>query len=127
MGLLLIMASIIYIIAIDITMMNYAKYQIEEIYGYVPPGMPDFWDVYEPSFAIIGPFIGAGLSIIGSIASKSIQRREVDILVRESKEPIIKTPIGEISRRIKFCSECGNQLLYEGGQFCSHCGKEIKY
>jgi hypothetical protein len=128
MGLLMIVASIIYIIAIDITMINYAKYQFEEIYGYPPPSLPDLWDVYDPSFAIIAPFIGAGLSMIGSIASKAIQRREVDIYVPEKKiGPITKTPIGETSRRIKFCSECGHQLLYEGGQFCSHCGKAIKY
>ncbi|MFW9941693.1 MAG: zinc ribbon domain-containing protein [Candidatus Thorarchaeota archaeon] len=122
MGIMMIVASIIYIIAIDITMLNYLEYKI----GTLLPGF-SIWDVYDPGFAIIAPFIGAGLSIVGSIASKAIKPREAPIFVGERKGPITKTPIGETSHRIKFCSECGHQLLYEGGKFCSHCGEKIKY
>ena len=127
MGVMMIVASIIYIIWIDITMMNYVEYIIEQEYGYVPPGMPDLWDVYDPGFAIIAPFIGAVFAIAGSIASKSIKPREEPIFIREQKGPITKKPIGEISNQIKFCSECGHQLLHEGHRFCSHCGNEIKF
>jgi len=127
MGVMMIVASIIYIISIDITMINYVEYQLEQIYGYVPPGVPGLWDVYDPGFAIIAPFIGAGLSIAGSIASKTIKPREDPIFVGEKKGPITKKPIGEISHQIKFCSECGHQLLYSGTKFCSHCGSAIKY
>ena len=122
MGIMIIVASIIYIIGIDITMMNYIEYAI----GPIPPGF-DIWDVYDPGFAIIAPFIGAGLSIAGSIASKTIKPREEPIFIREQKGPIIKKPIGEISHKINFCSECGHQLLHEGHRFCSHCGNELKY
>jgi len=127
MGFMMIVASIIYIIAIDITMMNFVEYQFEQAYGYVPTGMPDLWDVYDPGFAIIAPFIGAGLSIDGSIASKTIKPRELPIFVGEKKGIITKKPIGEISHQINFCSECGHQLLYSGTKFCSHCGNELKY
>ncbi len=127
MGIMMIVASIIYIIAIDITWMNMVKYIYEQEFGPYPSGGPGFWDTFNPGFAVIAPFIGGGLAIVGSIASKYIKPREIPIFVGERKGPITKTPIGEISRRIKFCSECGNQLLYEGGQFCSHCGKKIKY
>ncbi|MFX1346617.1 MAG: zinc ribbon domain-containing protein [Promethearchaeota archaeon] len=122
MGIMMIVASIIYIIAIDITLLNYLEFQI----GALPPGF-SIWDLYDPGFAIIAPFIGAGFSIIGSIASKAIKSREVPIFVGERKGPITKTPIGESSHRIKFCSECGHQILYDEGKFCSHCGEPIKY
>lgn len=127
MGLMMIVASIIYIIAIDITWMNMVKYIYEQEVGPYPPGAPGFWDTFSPGFAVIAPFIGAGLSIVGSIASKAIKPREVPIFVGEKKGPITKTPIGEISHKINFCSECGHQLLYSGTKFCSTCGNELKY
>ena len=117
---------IIFIIGIDITMINMVEYIYEEAYGYVPP-LRDFWDAFDPGFAIIAPFIGAGLSIAGSIASKTIKPREEPIFVGEKKGPITKKPIGAISHKINFCSECGHQLLYSGTKFCSHCGNELKY
>jgi hypothetical protein len=126
MGIMMIIASIIYIIATDITWMNFIEYVYLEAYGYVPP-LRNFWSAFDPGFAVIAPFIGGFLAILGSIASKYIKPREAPIFVGERKGPITKTPIGETPRRIKFCSECGHQLLYEGGQFCSHCGKLIKY
>lgn len=127
MGFMMIVASIIYIIAIDITMMNFVEYQFEQAYGYVPAGMPDLWDVYDPGFAVIAPFIGAGLSIAGSIASKTIKPRKEPIFIGEKKGLTTKKPIGEIFHQINFCSECGHQLLYGGSKFCSHCGNELKY
>lgn len=126
MGIAMIVVPIIYIIGIDITMMRYVEYQLEQIYGYVPTGLPDFWDVYDPGFAVIAPFVGAALSIGGSIASKMIKPRELPIFVKQKQGIITKTPIGQISRTINFCSECGHQLLYSGNRFCSHCGNEIK-
>jgi uncharacterized paraquat-inducible protein A len=123
MGIIMIVAPIIFIIGIDITTLNYIEYMI----GPIPPGY-NFWSVYDPGFAVIAPFIGAVLSIAGSIASKKIQPREVPIFARQTQGGIItKTPIGQISHKIKFCSECGHQLLYDGASFCPHCGKAIKF
>ncbi len=123
MGISLIIAPIIFIIGIDYTIMAYLEYQL----GPIPPSV-DFWDVYDPGFAVIAPFIGAVLSIAGSIASKKMQPREVPILARQTQGGIItKTPIGQVSHKINFCSECGHQLLYDGSKFCSSCGKAIKF
>jgi len=119
MGFMMIVASIIYIILIDITGTNLLEYR------YVNPR--DFWDIYDPGFAVIAPFLGSGLSIIGSIASKTIKPREQPIFVGERKGIITKKPIGEILHQINFCSECGHQLLYGRSKFCSHCGNELRY
>ncbi len=126
-GVVMIIASIIYIIGIDITWMNLTEYVYEQEYGPMPPGSPGFWDIFDPGFAVIAPFIGAGLSIAGSIASKTIKPREEPIFVGEKKGIITKKPIGEKSHQINFRSECGHQLLYSGTKFCSHCGNELKY
>lgn len=128
MGIMMIVASIIYLIGIAITWMNLTKYVYEQEYGPYPSWAPGFWDTFSPGFAIIAPFIGAALAIFGSIASKKIKTRDVPIFTRQKQGGIItKTPIGQISRKIKFCSECGNQLLYDGARFCPHCGETIKF
>ena len=123
MGIIMFVAPIIFIIGIDITIKNYLEY----VLGPMPPGY-DFWGVYNPGFAVIAPFIGGVLSIGGSIASKVIKPREVPIYARQKQGGIItKTPIGQVSHKINFCSECGHQLLYDGSKFCSSCGKAIKF
>jgi hypothetical protein len=128
MGITMIITTIIYIIGIDITVTNFVEYQLEELYGYVPEGLADFWDSYDAGFATIAPFLGAALSIGGSIASKKIQPREIPIYIREKPGGMItKTPIGQTSRKINFCPECGHQILYDGSRFCSFCGKELKF
>lgn len=123
MGVVMFVAPIIFIIGIDITSINYIESQL----GPLPPGL-GFWDVYDAGFAVIAPFIGAVLSIAGSIASKKMKPREAPIFVRQKQGGIItKTPIGQISHKVKFCSECGHQLLYDGAKFCPHCGEIIKF
>ena len=125
MGIMMIVASIIYIIAIDITWMNLMEYVYGEPY---PPGVPGFWDSFDPGFAVIAPFLGASFSIVGSFASKKIKSREIPISgIQKQSGVITKTPIGEISHKIKFCFECGHQLLYDGAKFCSSCGEAIKF
>lgn len=123
MGITMIIAPIVFIIGIDITTLNYVESQL----GPLPPGL-NFWDIYDPGFAVIAPFIGAVLSIAGSITSKKMQPREVPIYATQRQGGMItKTPIGQISHKIKFCSECGHQLLYSGAKFCSSCGEAIKF
>ncbi|MFX1278808.1 MAG: zinc ribbon domain-containing protein [Promethearchaeota archaeon] len=122
MGIILIVAPIIFIVGIDITTINYLEY----LMGPAPSGY-NLWDVYDPGFAVIAPFIGAALSIAGSIASKVIKQREAPIFKKQIEGGVItKTPIGQTSKKINFCSECGHQLLYDGSRFCTNCGKELK-
>jgi len=124
LGIMLIIAPIIYIIGIDIIVTNYLKYILEEIYGFIPP-IPNFWNVYNPGFALIASFIGAIFSIVGGIASKTIKTKEEPIFIGEKKEVISKRPIGENSTRFNFCPECGHQLLYIGNKFCTECGTDF--
>ncbi|MFX1417569.1 MAG: zinc ribbon domain-containing protein [Promethearchaeota archaeon] len=125
-GIIMIIGTIIYIIGIDITMMNYVEYQLLQI---IPPPiiLPNFWDVYSPSFAIIAPFIGAAICIIGAIASKASKPREV--ILPEKKEFMkyekIVISSGE-TETFKFCSNCGYQIYRQEQRFCTNCGFELK-
>jgi len=124
-GILMLVASIIYIIAISITMTNYFEYIISEWYGgYLPPNLiiPDFWDVYKPGFAIIMPFIGATFTIIAGIVSIAVKPREDVILVEEKRDFAIKKPIEPINSQVRYCPECGQKLLYKESKFCINCG-----
>ncbi|MFX1377025.1 MAG: zinc ribbon domain-containing protein [Promethearchaeota archaeon] len=126
----LFIASIVYIIGIARTTKDYIIYMYEEIYGYPPYGLADFWDVYNPGFAIIAPFIVALLSLAGGILSKTIKPRQEPLFIRQKPGMITKKPfgqLGQVTHEIKFCSSCGYQLLFDGAKFCSNCGNELIY
>ncbi|MFX1278807.1 MAG: hypothetical protein ACFFA3_05270 [Promethearchaeota archaeon] len=124
-GIILVIASIIFIIGINITWINLLESQL----GPLPPDYT-IWNLYNPGFAVIAPFIGAALSILGSIVSKFIRQRGVIIHTPIFKKQIqrgviTKTPIGQISKKINFCPDCGHQLLYNRSNFCTNCGKSL--
>ncbi|KKK89262.1 hypothetical protein LCGC14_2734860, partial [marine sediment metagenome] len=90
LGITLIIGSIIFIIGIDITMNNfidYLFYDPYDLYFYIP----DFWTIYSPGFAIIGPFLGAVLAIISGVASKTIKLDVGPTWTPEVKSFISKT------------------------------------
>ncbi len=123
-GLLLIVSSIVYIIAINITMGDYIEYVLSQLpNGYIAP---DFWDVYNPGFGIIGPFLGAAFSIIGAIAIKVAKPKEEISFPAEKKELVKEAPTDESITQYKYCPECGQKLLYSESKFCSYCGFELK-
>ena len=127
-GFTLIVASVIYIIGIDITMKDLFEYILYDPWDPYY-AIPDVWDIYEPGFAIIGPFIGAALAIIAGVASKTIKPREEPIRIAEIKDFITKTapaPAPTIGQ-INFCPECGQKLIQKGSKFCVNCGFELKF
>ncbi|MFX1363671.1 MAG: hypothetical protein ACFFCE_09315 [Promethearchaeota archaeon] len=67
-GILILIAIIVYVIAIEITTTNYTEFIFSDLYDddYISLFRYEFefWDIYDPGFAIIGPIIGASLNII---------------------------------------------------------------
>jgi len=122
-GITLILASVIFIVSISITMNSFIEYLF---YEYLDGFTLDIWDVYNPGFAVIGPFIGAIIAIIGGIAIKTIKPREKPIRIQELKKFIATMPEENKIVSFKYCPECGQELFHKEGKFCSSCGYELK-
>ena len=123
-GIALIVASIIFLIGINVTMNALFEYILYDPYfPYYP--IPGIWDVYDPGFAVIGPFLGGALAIISGIASKTIKPREEPFITKDFKKHITKIPTEVTVGQINFCPDCGKRILNEESRFCTNCGFEI--
>jgi hypothetical protein len=133
LGILLIGGTIFYIAG---TELGYF------IYSIIHTGFPSsFWQGGIPSFAVIGPFIGGGLSILGFIIGRSAGKEEdVEIKpiskeelpkVKEEPEiteeiaPTISEPIEE-PHAVNFCPVCGEKIPDPEAKFCPGCGYNLK-
>lgn len=120
LGIMIFIAAIIYIIGIDITYRNfYENWVIPQL----PPGdyaVPSYWDIYDPGFGIIAPFITGVLAIVGAVAS-FFSKREVIPLKKKgilTAEPsITKEP-----KIFNYCPECGQKGIIKQGKYCPNCG-----
>jgi hypothetical protein len=133
LGILLIGGTIVYIAGTEL------GYFIYRIIHMVPP--VSFWSGGIPSFAVVGPFIGGGLSILGYIIGKTAGvKEEVEIKpiskaepveVRQepkimeevtltASEPVVKTHM------VNFCPVCGEKIPDIEAKFCPGCGYNLK-
>ena len=109
------------------------------IYGLINFDVVDFsfWQYRNPGFAVIAPFIGGGLAIIGYIVSKATRDGEVKITpistnatpdnteittIEEETPPAVSTS----SETFSFCPECGQKISSTDDKFCLSCGFELK-
>jgi hypothetical protein len=92
-----------------------------------------FWENRTPGFAVIAPFIGGGLAILGAILGKTIGKQEdigkpKAIPQVETPAPMTETPAPsptpapEEAMIVRFCSECGTKIEQIGTAFCAVCG-----
>ncbi len=130
MGILIFIAAIIYMIGIHITTRNYLKWVISQLPsdGYI---ISDYWDVYEPGFGIIAPFLTGVLAIVGGIISKYVSKRKI-IPIKEKvipiKEKAIPTVEPSITKKLQvfnYCPECGQRITYKQSKYCPSCGFEF--
>ncbi|TKJ23841.1 MAG: hypothetical protein CEE43_01380 [Promethearchaeota archaeon Loki_b32] len=129
LGILFIGGAIYYIAGTEVGYM---------IYGMINYDMQlSFWDIFDPSFGAIAPFISGGLSILGYIISKSVGKEQMEItpiskdITPVSKEEAlvseaISQPIPiEESQSIKFCPACGEKIPSAEAKFCPGCGQNL--
>ncbi|MFX1410980.1 MAG: hypothetical protein ACFFA6_11545 [Promethearchaeota archaeon] len=134
LGILLIGGAIYFIAGVEI---GYAIYWYRELetYGYTPEWI-SFWNdtILNPGFAVIAPFIGGGLTILGAIIGKTVGK-QVGIVkpaatpAIEKPAPVAQTPPPitpvEEPKEFRFCPECGAKIMYKESKFCGSCGYEI--
>ncbi len=123
MGILIFIAAIIYMIGIHVTTRNYLKWVISQLPpdGYV---ISDYWDVYEPGFGIIAPFLTGVLAIVGAGISKYVSKREV-YPIKEKAIPTFEHSMTKKPKVFNYCPECGQKITYSESKYCSSCGFEF--
>ncbi|MFX0040577.1 MAG: zinc ribbon domain-containing protein [Promethearchaeota archaeon] len=133
LGILFIGGSIFYIAGSEL------GYFIYRMIHFSPPD--SFWAGGIPSFAVIAPFIGGGLSILGFIIGKSASKlEEVEIkpiskeefpVVKEEPQigeviqPLVSEPVEEL-HAVNFCPVCGEKIPDTEAKFCPGCGYNLK-
>ncbi|MFX1410979.1 MAG: zinc ribbon domain-containing protein [Promethearchaeota archaeon] len=130
LGILLIGGAIYFIVGVEV---GYAIYFFNETGN---TEWISFWNdtILNPGFAVIAPFIGGGLTLLGAILGKTIGRREgiikpqtIPTVVKPA--PITETPPPiphvEEPKGYRFCPECGTEVKYEDSRFCSICGYRL--
>jgi len=127
---------IYYIVAID--MAFYDGLTVDEVP--FPAGI-HFWDVFNPGFGVILPFISAALSFIGVGLFYYYSKRKRDFVplktdTFEEMDTFKETDAFKRTEAIKeqipviksmgdqnFCAECGSKL-HAGAKFCTNCGSK---
>ncbi len=123
LGIILIGGTIYYIAGTDVAYM---------IYGIIHHDITvSFWEIFVPSFAVIAPFITAGISIVAFIIGKSTGKEEVEIKPISKEAPPVSEPISqpipiEDAQVVKFCPACGQKIPHAEAQFCPSCGYDLK-
>ena len=133
LGILLIGGTIIYIAGMELGFFIYS------IIHMIPP--VSIWAGSIPSFAVVGPFIGGGLSILGYIIGKTAGvKEEVEIKPISKAEPVevkeehkimeeVTLPASEpvVEHHIvNFCPVCGEKVPDIEAKFCPGCGYNLK-
>ena len=90
-----------------------------------------WWENMDPGFGVIGIFIGAVISLIGTAVSSYMVRQGQRVITpykqlpTEQGLPIQKGPQPMPTTAPKFCPMCGNKIENETFKFCSNCGFKL--
>ncbi|MFW9821830.1 MAG: hypothetical protein ACFFE4_02785 [Candidatus Thorarchaeota archaeon] len=119
-GILLLGVTIYYLSAVDI-----AFYDGLVIEGAPFPEGYHFWEVFNPSFGVIGPFLSAILLFIGAGAFRHYSKR-IDLVL--TKIEIAPKMISSMKSAggINFCPQCGEKRISSIHRFCTKCGFELQ-
>ena len=83
-----------------------------------------WWDYMDPGFGVIGVFLGAVISLIGTAVSSYMARQKQRVMVPYKQLPMQK-PQPLPTTTPKFCPMCGNKIENETFKFCSNCGFKL--
>ncbi|MHA1292872.1 MAG: hypothetical protein ACTSQJ_09420 [Promethearchaeota archaeon] len=120
LGIYSILAVIVWIIIIDLSFQMY----INNLYGsyyYYGSFNFSFWSFFSPGFGVIGVFIGGGLTIVGSVLTKSVHKKKhLSSKLRKRSYDIKDKRISK--QTFNFCPICGEKKISMDSKYCSECG-----
>ncbi len=111
-SILLIVGALVWIIGIEISTQ-------------IDVGM-SFWEYINPGFGVIGPFLGAILSLIGYAAAKMSPKRPKEVITLKESESLAPYDYSQVPHSFKFCPDCGEKVVDINQQFCVNCGFNFK-
>lgn len=120
-GALIIGITIYYLIAMDS-----AFYDGLVIEGVPFPAGYHFWQLFSPSFGVIGPFLTAILAFVGAGAFRYYSKRREDLIPSKMGDFERKGPITKSMGVLNFCPECGEKIISETQRFCMQCGFDLQ-
>jgi uncharacterized paraquat-inducible protein A len=120
-GVLLIGTMIYYLIAMDNAFFD----------GMVIEGVPfpaglRFWEVFNPGFGVIGPFLTVVFAFIGAATFRYYSNRREDLFPSKMESFERKEPIEKLVKGVRFCPECGQGNISETQRFCMNCGFDLR-
>ncbi|MFX1363586.1 MAG: hypothetical protein ACFFCE_09755 [Promethearchaeota archaeon] len=123
LGIITIGATIYYIVGAQVGYMMYFLIRYDD--------PRNFWGIFNPSYAVIAPFITGGLSILAFIIGKITSTEEIATKPISKEEPKVSEPISqptpiEETHSVKFCPACGEKIPHAAAQFCPGCGYDLK-
>ncbi len=96
-----------------------------EIYSQIYSGL-SFWTYIDAGFGVIGPFLGAGLSIVGYGVSKMSSKRTQEMII-PMKQGFTSPHISiNAAHSFRFCPQCGEKRQQADQHFCINCGFDLK-
>ena len=93
---------------------------VYEVESQVETGF-SWWEYMDPGFGVIGVFLGASISLIGTVVSSYITRQKKRVLIPYKQLPM-QRPQALPTTTPKFCPMCGNKIGNETFKFCTNCG-----
>ena len=85
-----------------------------------------FWDVFDPGFGIIGPFLSAFLLFIGAAVFRRYSNRREELIPPKMDLYDKKEPSTEPLQGFNYCPECGSKIVSNTQQFCMSCGLKLQ-
>jgi hypothetical protein len=96
---------------------------VYEVEAQVDIGM-SWWETMDPGFGVIGVFIGASISLTGTVVFSYLVKQEGRELVPYKQLPTQKPQVVPTTVP-KFCPMCGTKIGNDTFKFCTDCGFKL--
>ncbi len=98
---------------------------VYEVLAQVEVGF-SWWENMDPGFGVIGIFIGAVISLIGTAVSSYMVRQGQRVITPYKQLPMERPNLQPLTPTTpKFCPMCGNKIMNITFKFCSNCSFKL--